>query len=215
MNPIDRWQRHFRSRPRLISAALITLVLFLSLLPLLSPTRALLVSFNLGMTLFLALLAHAMSRASPATMRQRAGLQDEGKWVVLGASLIIAVIIMVALYQELHAGKDKSVVDALLAGSTIFLSWMFLASIFSQHYAHSYYLEPDGKDGGLLFPGTPEPDYWDFMYFSVVLSMTFQVSDVQITSRSIRRLALLHGVVAFVFNVTIIAITVNVMAGIL
>ena len=215
MNAIYRWQRHFRSRPRLISASLITLALFIALLPVLSATRALLVSMNLGMSLFLLLLAHAMSRATLATMRKRAQLQDEGKWVVLGASLIIAVVVMAALYLELRAGKDKSVGDALLAGSTIFLSWMFLASIFSQQYAHSFYLEPDCKDGGLLFPGTHEPDYWDFMYFSVVLSMTFQVSDVQITSRSIRRLALLHGVVAFVFNVTIIAITVNVMAGIL
>lgn len=204
-----------RSRPRLITAALITLALFVALLPLMSVSRALLVSFDIGIAIFLALLVNVMSRATPSRMRQRAKLQDEGKWVVLGASLILSVVIMLALYLELHAGKDKSVRDALLAGSTIFLSWLFLAAIFSQQYAHSFYLDPACQDGGLLFPGTAEPDYWDFMYFSVVLSMTFQVSDVQITARPIRRLALLHGVVAFFFNVTIIAITVNVVAGIL
>ncbi len=215
MSTFLQWQRHFRGRPRLITAALITLGLFVALLPLLNTARALLVSFNFGTTIFLALMVRVMSRASPSTMRQRARLQDEGKWVVLGASVIISAVIMLALYQELHAGKDKSVQDALLAGFTIFASWLFLAVIFSQQYAHSFYLDPECKDGGLVFPGTNEPDYWDFMYFSVVLSMTFQVSDVQITARSIRRLALAHGIVAFVFNVTIIAITVNVMAGIL
>jgi uncharacterized membrane protein len=204
-----------RSRPRLITAALITVALFVALLPLMNGSRALLVSFDIGITIFLALLVNVMSRATPSRMRQRAKLQDEGKWVVLGASLIVSVVIMLALYLELHAGKDKSVRDALLAGSTIFLSWLFLAAIFSQQYAHSFYLDPACQDGGLVFPGTAEPDYWDFMYFSVVLSMTFQVSDVQITARPIRRLALLHGVVAFFFNVTIIAITVNVVAGIL
>jgi uncharacterized membrane protein len=215
MNALFRWQRHFRSRPRLISAALITLGLFIVLLSLMSASRALLVSFNLGITLFLALIAGVMSRATPSTMRQRAMLQDEGKWVVLGASIIVSVIALVALYQELHAGKDKSLQDALLAASTIFLAWMFIAAMFAQQYAHSFYLILDKENGGLIFPGTNEPDYWDFMYFSVVLNMTFQVSDVQITARSIRRLALLHGIVAFVFNVTIVAITVNVMAGIL
>ena len=215
MNVFLRWQHHIRSRPRLITAALITLALFVALLPLMSVSRALLVSFDIGITIFLALLVNVMSRATPSRMRQRAKLQDEGKWVVLGASLILSVVIMLALYLELHAGKDKSVRDALLAGSTIFLSWLFLAAIFSQQYAHSFYLDPACQDGGLVFPGTAEPDYWDFMYFSVVLSMTFQVSDVQITARPIRRLALLHGIVAFFFNVTIIAITVNVVAGIL
>jgi uncharacterized membrane protein len=215
MNALFRWQRHFRNRPRLVTAALITLGLYAALLPWLSTARALLLSFNIGSAAFLALIAGVMSRATPATMRHRASLQDEGKWVVLGASLIVSAIVLAALYQELHAGKDKSVQDALLAGLTIFLAWLFLAAIFAQQYAHSFYLNPRCEDGGLIFPGTSEPDYWDFMYFSVVLSMTFQVSDVQITARPIRRLALLHGIVAFVFNVTIIAITVNVMAGIL
>jgi uncharacterized membrane protein len=215
MNPLHRWQRHLRSRPRLITAALITFGLFLAALPLMSISRAILVSFDLGITIFLVLIANVMSRATPITMRQRAMLQDEGKWVVLGASMIVSAVVMLALYLELHAGKDKSLRDALISGVTICLSWLFLAAIFAQQYAHSFYLDPECKDGGLLFPGTTEPDYWDFMYFSVVLNMTFQVSDVQITARSIRRLALLHGIVAFFFNVTIIALTVNVVAGIL
>ena len=98
-----------------------------------------------------------------------------------------------------------------LASSTIFLAWLFVAVVFAQHYAHIYYLKP----GQLVFPGTDAPDYLDFTYFSVVLSMCCQTSDVAITSSSLRRLVMLHSVVSFFFNVIIIAITVNVVAGVL
>ena len=101
--------------------------------------------------------------------------------------------------------------DIALATSTIFLSWLYVAVVFAQHYAHSYYLTP----GQLAFPGTESPDYLDFTYFSVVLSMCCQTSDVAITSSSFRRLVMLHSVVSFFFNVIIIAITVNVVAGVL
>jgi uncharacterized membrane protein len=91
------------------------------------------------------------------------------------------------------------------------LAWLFVALVFAQEYAHSYYMA--GK--GLEFPGEPEPDYWDVTYFSLVLNMTCQTSDVAITTRPMRRLVLLHSVIAFFFNVIILAITVNVVAGLL
>jgi uncharacterized membrane protein len=90
---------------------------------------------------------------------------------------------------------------------------VFVNIMFALHYAHDYYAAPDANASGLAFPGTSEPDYWDFMYFAFVLGMTFQVSDVQITSRGVRRFALMHGVLAFFFNVVIIALTVNIVAG--
>jgi uncharacterized membrane protein len=86
-------------------------------------------------------------------------------------------------------------------------------SIFAMHYAHGYYGNLGAAHRGLDFPGEEEPDYWDFTYFAVVIGMTFQVSDVQITSRHLRRMALLHGVIAFFMNVFIIAMTVNIVAG--
>ena len=113
--------------------------------------------------------------------------------------------------HELHAAKDKSLADIVLASSTIFLSWLFVAVVFAQQYAHSFYLTP----GQLAFPGTETPDYLDFTYFSVVLSMCCQTSDVAITASPLRRLVMLHSIVAFFFNVIIIAITVNVVAGVL
>jgi len=96
----------------------------------------------------------------------------------------------------------------LLVVTTITLSWMFVQVIFALHYAHEYYDTGD-EGGGLVFPNDPHPEYWDFLYFSVVIGMTFQVSDVQVTSKPLRRLVMAHGLVAFVFNVALLALVVN------
>lgn len=190
-------------------------MLFILLSPALSVTRSLLLAFNGGAALFLIAITFMMARATAESMRKRARQQNEGQWAVLVCSLAVSGVILLALYLELHAAKGHSVGDVILASSSILLSWLFLAVMFALQYAHSFYLARDPGQSGLIFPGTDLPDYWDFMYFSVVLSMTFQVSDVQITDRIIRRIALLHGIVAFFFNVIIIALTVNVVAGIL
>ncbi len=99
----------------------------------------------------------------------------------------------------------------MLAAASIVLSWCFLNTMFGLHYAHEYYMR--APDKALLFPGDAEPDYWDFMYFAFVLGMTFQVSDVQITRPRVRRIALVHGIIAFFFDVFILALSVNVVAG--
>lgn len=210
-----RWWRRLRARPNLSIAALLLLGLSLALMQLVSPSRAVLLAFNAASFYYLVAMTTVMFRATPATMRQRARSVEQGKWAVPVAAIIVAAVVLVALYAELHAGKTKSLNDAALAGSTLLLSWLSLAVVFTQQYAYAYYVTPEGDGGGLCFPGTPHPDYWDFLYFSVVLSMTFQVSDVQISSRRIRHQALLHGLVGFFYNVIIIAITVNVVAGIL
>ncbi len=100
-----------------------------------------------------------------------------------------------------------------LAVATIVLSWALTHMVFSHHYAYRYYDEDGG--GGLAFPGKGEPDQWDFLYFSLVIGMTSQVSDVGVTSPSIRRMVMIHGVVSFVFNTTIIALTVNIASSVL
>ena len=198
-------------RPRLLTSAIVAIALFLLLLPTLAPSRAMLVSFNVGAGLFLILMFVLMFRAPVATMQRRAKTQDENKWSVLVFSLIVAGVVISALSHELHGAKDKSLADIVLASSTIFISWLFVAVIFAQQYAHSFYLKP----GQLVFPGTEHPDYLDFMYFAVVLSMCCQTSDVAITSSPFRRLVMLQSVVSFFFNVIIIAITVNVVASVL
>ncbi len=198
-------------RPRLLTSALLATVLFALLSTVLPLARALLIAFDVGAAFFLVLMLVLMFRAPVSAMRHRAQVQDEGKWTVLFFSLCVAAVVLFALSRELHAAKDKSLEDIVLASATIFLSWLFVAVIFAQQYAHSFYLTP----GQLVFPGTACPDYLDFTYFSIVLSMCCQTSDVAVTSSSLRRLVMLHSIVSFFFNVIIIAITVNVVAGVL
>jgi uncharacterized membrane protein len=95
------------------------------------------------------------------------------------------------------------------------LTWLFSNIVYALHYAHLFYLDgADGGDaGGIDFPGCTTPDYWDFLYFSLTLGMTFQTSDVTISSRAVRRVVLGHSLAAFVFNLGIIAFTINVIGG--
>ena len=208
-NTIFLWFKRAIRRPRMVSSALVAGVLFVLLLPAMPAARAMLIAFDTGAALFLALMLVLMNRATVASMHIRARMHEEGKWVVLVASLCVAGVVLGALTQELHAARDKSLWGIVLASSTILLAWLFVAVVFAQHYAHCYYMQP----GQLLFPGTKEPDYWDFTYFAIVLSMTFQTSDIAITSSGLRRVVILHSVVSFFFNVIIIAIMVNIVAG--
>jgi uncharacterized membrane protein len=195
----------------LFASVVVGITAFFALQQWMPTARAMLVAFNTATLLYLALITHLMLQATTHTMRQRAKVQDEGKWTVLLVSLGVAAMVLGALSGELHAAKDKSVWDIALASSTIFLAWLFVAIMFAQQYAHSFYMHT----GQLEFPGTPEPNYGDFCYFAIVLSMCCQTSDVVVTASGMRRLVMLHSVVSFFFNVIIIAITVNVVAGVL
>ena len=114
----------------------------------------------------------------------------------------------------IELGHGPTLSQIVLAISTIVLSWAFMHSIFALHYAHEFYGEGrDDQMGGLIFPGKDKPDYWDFLYYSLVVAMTAQVSDVQITSKIIRRLTTLHGAVSFFFNATVLALTVNIVSS--
>ena len=110
-------------------------------------------------------------------------------------------------------GKTGGLVAIMVSAASIMLSWGFLNTLFALHYAHGYYGDYGEEHRGLDFPGGGEPGYWDFAYFAVVIGMTFQVSDVQVTSRELRRMVLVHGVIAFFFNVFIVAVSVNILAG--
>jgi uncharacterized membrane protein len=209
---LRRRPRHVWNRPRLsFAVAVFLLVLLLSPYQA-APARDLLLAFNVAAAAFLVLIFRMMARSSLASMRQRAEQQREGRWVVLGVSLVVALATLVALSLELHS-KNAAPLQVALSVSSIVLAWVFVNTTFTLHYAHDYYISPDPAQAGLAFPGSEEPDYWDFMYFAFVLGMTFQVSDIQITRRGLRRFALLHSVLAFFFNVVIIALTVNIIAG--
>ena len=124
-------------------------------------------------------------------------------------------VILVTVAAELAGRTKPDPAQIALVVVTLVLAWTFANVVYALHYAHLYYLQaPDGTDsGGLSFPGDAEPDYWDFLYFSCTMGMTFQTSDVAVTSAAIRRIVLFHGLAAFVFNLGVIAFTVNVLGS--
>lgn len=155
-------------------------------------------------------------------MARHAMAQQEGEWTVFAITLAGVVVSFAALTSVLALAKDmKGAERDLYVGvvaATLLMSWLVTHMVFALRYAHEYYEQDEMTrdiDGGLEFPGGLLPDYWDFVYFSLVLGMTFQVSDVQITSRKLRRLATLHGLIGFLFNTVIVALTVNIAASFL
>jgi uncharacterized membrane protein len=159
------------------------------------------------------MLARMFHRATAEHMARHAHCQDTGRRATLWVAVALSIVVMVALSTEMHAAKGGGVASMGMAALSIVLSWLFMNSMYALHYAHGYYGDFGQQHEGLDFPGTKQPDYWDFLYFAFVIGMCFQVSDVQITSHTLRRTALLHSVVAFFFNVFIIAISVNIAAG--
>lgn len=182
-------------------------------------TRGLL-GWDLGVALYIVLTFAMMRRADVDSIRKRATQEDEGALAILLLSIVATVASLAAIVFELGASKQApsgaAFVHVLLATGTILLSWIFVHTMFSFHYAHEYYGERrDGKIGGLKFPDDPKPDYRDFLYFSLVIGMTSQVSDVAVTSKIIRRLAAVHGVLSFFFNLTVLALTVNMVSNLI
>ena len=220
MKPFRTLLHQIRVRPRLaLSAGVVATALVLLPPSLSGPTRAL-VAWDTGTGLYLALAWHLMLRGSVEKMRWRARLQDDGAAVVLGLTVAAAVASLAAIVLELVGVKNYpprgQTLHLALAGVTILCSWCFVHTAFALHYAHEFYADR-GHEGRpcLEFPGGRPPDYLDFMYFSFVIGTTSQTADVSISSRALRRLALLHGVIAFFFNTTLLALTINIAAGLI
>ena len=175
------------------------------------------------MICFLALTLSLIFRATPDHMRQHAQLEDQGRVAILSMITAAACASLLAIGFILKDSKGASgniiILHVTLAAVTIVGSWLLVHTIFALHYARGYYQDDKSleecKEEGLDFPGDNEPDYWDFLYFSFVIGMTSQVSDVEIASRSLRRIALLHGILSFFFNTTIVAMTINIIAGLI
>ena len=150
---------------------------------------------------------------SAAETHIKAKMQDETRSEIFAIVLISTFAGLLAVILLL-INKDIEPIDLIVAISGMFLSWFLVHTTFGMRYAHLYYGDSKtNKGSGLDFPGNDEPDFIDFAYFSFVLGMTFQVSDVEISSRKIRRLSLLHSLIAFIFNTVIVALTINALAG--
>jgi uncharacterized membrane protein len=183
-----------------------------------------LIGWDVTLVIYLVWTYAAMRRANVANIRQRAAEEDEGASFILLLSIAATAASFVAIAFAL--GGIKSGQGAVLPGgipahvilaiTTILLSWTFVHTIFTFHYAHEYYSKRhDDRIGGLIFPHDSEPDYRDFLYFSLVIGMTSQTSDVDICSKVIRRMAAIHGALSFFFNLTVLALTVNMVSNLI
>jgi uncharacterized membrane protein len=158
-----------------------------------------------------------MTRRDTAAMRQQAACNDANRVVVLGITTLLTVVVLSAIFGELpHVGHGGGRLVLVKLIATLLLTWLFANVVYALHYAHLFYSPGDvpGEDAsGLDFPGGESPDYLDFVYFAFTLGMTFQTADVNITGKSIRRIAVLHGFAAFVYNIGVIAFSINAIGG--
>lgn len=216
----NRFIRQVQVRPRLFIAAGLA-VAIMALLPasvVESLTTRMLIGWNSGVVLYLLLAGVMMARSSRERIRWRANLEDEGQLVILALVIVAAVASLAAIVAELSLVKDMARATKFmhigLAITTIVSSWAFTHVMFALHYAHDYYLDGDqGAVGGLDFPGTQSPDYGDFVYFSFVIGTSAQTADVSFTNSAMRRIGLVHCVLAFLFNTTLLALTINMAAS--
>ena len=182
-------------------------------IPALGLRTGVMVGFDAGAILFLLSVLPLLGHRSD-DMRRSATRNDANRLLLLFLTLAVSLVVLIAVASELmqRAAPDTRSI-ALIVG-TLVLCWVFSNTIYALHYAHLYYRAGDGGDaGGLQFPETPEPDYWDFVYFAFCLGMTFQTSDVTVTDRGTRKVVTLHCLAAFVFNLGIVAFTINVLGG--
>jgi uncharacterized membrane protein len=210
--------RIIRARPRLFASSVVGIAATMALAALTGwrPVMRGLVGWDISVGLYVTLALEMMARADVRQIRRRAAGQDEGAIVILfltvAAALASLLAIVALLGTSVSGAAPRRWGELILATITIVLSWAFIHTIFALHYAHEFYAESGVR--GLAFPGgEEEPDYWDFVYFALVIGMTSQVSDVGITTKEIRRTVAAHGVVSFFFNAALLALTVNIAAS--
>jgi uncharacterized membrane protein len=239
-----RWPyifRVMRARPRLFVSGGTGLVVIAVLFAVTDwrPSTRLLVGWDVGVALYLALAFELFARCDAQQIRRRALVQDDGRFAVLVLTVGAAVASLAAIFAELSSegGAARPPSQLALAAVTVFVSWAFIHTMFALHYAHAFYADrgrphhahPDhahpehghaehghaGPEhrGGMNFPDDDTPDYWDFAYVAFVIGMCAQVSDVTVSAKSARRTVLAHSVVSFVFNAALLALTVNIAAS--
>jgi uncharacterized membrane protein len=200
------------ARPRTFIAVAVGVLVCLLLPPSLRLVTRLLIGWDALIAAYLVLVYSMMLNHDHRHIGRAAAMQDDGRFVILLVTAVGAFASIAAIVSEL--GTHRGVAELSLAIATIALSWAAVHTTFALHYAHDYYRH--GKPGGLQFPSgdtKDHADYWDFVYFSFVIGMTAQVSDVGITDKTIRRTATAHGIISFIYNTALLALTVNIAAS--
>lgn len=209
------------ARPRLAIALVLGAAAGVAAAPFLRPSGAFVAGWDVFCLAYLAFSA-TLLRETPATMRLRAARQDEGQAVILLLVLAACAASLTGACVELAEARDaEGFARAALvaaAAATVVVSWLVTQTTLALHYAHAYYARDPrtGHDaGGLSFPGGGEPDYADFLHFSIVIGVAAQTADIAFTDPRLRRLGTLHSLIAFVFNTLIVALTISLLAGLL
>nr|WP_026359877.1 DUF1345 domain-containing protein [Sphingomonas sp. PR090111-T3T-6A] len=203
---------------------LIFLVLLAAGIPLLGSTigwrHGTMLAFDLASAVFLLSLWRLLQTPHADAMRDYAARNDANRALLLTISVTVSLVVLVAVFSELLEKASPKPETVALIIATLSLAWLFSNMVYALHYAHVFYVQSDTDDdgtsedsGGLDFPETKEPNYWDFIYFSFTLGMTFQTSDTALTNTQMRRITTLHCLAAFVFNLGVLAFTINVLGG--
>ena len=214
------------SRPRLFSCIAAGAVSYLILPDTWRVVARGLLAWNIGVVLYLALIALMIYKSNPHSIIRRAAQQDEGRFVILLLSTVAAIASIAAIIAQLGSVKEMEFAakapHVALSLSTIVTSWVFIHVMYALHYAHEYFFEsrshpdvPGQSRGGLAFCGGDMPDYGDFIYFAVAIGCAAATSDTNVTSRAMRRIVTAHSMLSFFYNTTILALTINIVAGLL
>ncbi|MBA2935267.1 DUF1345 domain-containing protein [Sphingomonas sp. CGMCC 1.13654] len=204
--------------PRFIAFVLILIAGLPILQPLLGWRQGTMAAFDIAAVIFLVSIWPLLKTPHAREMRVHAERNDANRAVLLGITGAVMLVVLVAVGSELiEKGSPKGLQVALII-ATLLLSWLFTNIVYALHYAHMFYSQEAGDEGcedigGLDFPSTKEPNYWDFVYFSLTLGMTFQTSDVEMTTTSVRIVATFHCFAAFIFNLGVLAFTINTLGG--
>lgn len=181
-----------------------------------TPLSRTLVAWDAAAAVYLVIVFIQTHGITSQTIIAHAAEVDEGRYFTLFVSLAAVAASVTAIVLELstEAGRERSLHIGFVF-LTVALSWLFVHTSFAKHYAHEYF-GPANNGGirkGLIFPGGEDPDFGDFFHFALVIGVAAQTADVQIAAKPIRRVVTLHGVLAFVFNTVILALTINLAAG--
>jgi len=211
-----------RHRPRIYICALVVLIVYFATPHHLHEATRALTAWNVGAFLYIALVAWMAAHSSAPACRAHAALEDENQWVLLVVGTAAACAALAAIFGELGGVKDMAgltkAAHVALVAATIVSSWAFIHVLYALHYAHQYYADDDGDPAtptppALKFPGGEAPTFGDFFYYSFVIGCACQTADVEPISRLTRRTTLAHGIVAFFFNTVVLALTINIGAG--
>lgn len=218
------WLWHLDAQHRLALSLTVAILVFLLVPHSLRLLTRTLIAWNSGVLCLLLLAWSVIVTANPTQIKKRAQTQDTNRLLiaVLFVSAACASLLAVAFLLGIsNTLPPKEVgLHIALSGVSMVFSWLVVHTVFTLRYAHYYYrlkrkISNESHTGGLDFPGEEQPDYLDFAYFAFVLGMTFQVSDIAITSRLIRRVALLHGLLSFWFYTFIVALSINIISSFL